>query len=172
MKLNFTTSLVLVLQHEGGFVDDRYDPGGRTMKGVTQAVYDDWRVGEGLPKRDVKLLNDYEVGAIYRRRYWDACRCDDLPAGVDYAIFDFAVNSGVNRACRYLQRAADVVDDGQIGAVTMGAVSAKPAVEIIEKVCAARLNFLRQLKIFDRFGKGWTTRVQDVCAKAKLMVDG
>lgn len=172
MKLNFSASLVLVLQHEGGFVDDKFDPGGRTNRGVTQAVYDDWRVNEGLPKRDVKLLNDDETGAIYRRRYWDACRCDDLPAGVDYCVFDFAVNSGVNRACRYLQRAADVVDDGQIGAVTMAAVSAEPAVGIIEKVCSARLNYLRQLRDFDHFGRGWTTRVQDVCAKAKIMVDG
>lgn len=170
MKLNFTTSLVLVLQHEGGFVDDPYDPGGRTNKGITQNVYDDWRVSEGLPKRDVKLLNDDETGAIYRARYWNACRCDDLPVGVDYCVFDFAVNSGVNRACRYLQQAVGVVDDGQIGPMTIAAVSAVPPVGIIEKVCAARLNFLKQLKIFDRFGRGWTMRVQDVCEKSKVMV--
>jgi lysozyme family protein len=170
MKLNFSASLTLVLQHEGGFVDDPQDPGGRTNRGVTQAVYDDWRVGEGLVRRDVKLLNDYEVGAIYRKRYWDACRCDDLPVGVDYCVFDFAVNSGVNRACRYLQRAVGVADDGQVGAMTIGAAAAIPAIATIEKVCAARLNFLKQLPTFARFGKGWTTRVQDVCARAKVMV--
>lgn len=166
---NFAASLALVLQHEGGFVDDPHDPGGRTNRGVTQAVYDDWRTNEGLGKRDVKLLNGFETSAIYRKRYWNAVHGDDLPSGVDYCVFDFAVNSGTNRAARYLQRAAGVLDDGQIGPVTVAAVKAKPADEIIESVCAARLNFLRQLKIFDRFGRGWTTRVSDVASKAKEM---
>lgn len=170
MKLNFPASLALVLRSEGGYVDDPRDPGGATNKGVTQDVYNDWRAAEGLEKRSVRLINDYEIGAIYRKRYWDACRCDDLPAGVDYCVFDFAVNSGVNRASRYLQRAAGVADDGQIGAMTIAAVCAAQSIAIIERVCVDRLNFLRALKTFAHFGKGWTARVEDVCAKSKVMV--
>jgi lysozyme family protein len=170
VNLNFAASLVLVLRSEGGYVDDPRDPGGATNKGVTQDVYNDWRAVEGLEKRSVRLLNDYEVGAIYRKRYWDACRCDDLPAGVDYCVFDFAVNSGVNRASRYLQRTAGVAEDGQIGPATVAAVCSAEPIAIIEKVCADRLNFLRALKIFEHFGKGWTARVEDVCAKSKVMV--
>lgn len=169
MNSNFAPSLALVLQHEGGFVDDKYDPGGRTNKGITQAVYDDWRSGENLPKRDVKLLNDYEVGAIYKRRYWDAVKGDQLPFGVDYCVFDFAVNSGANRAARYLQRAMGLVEDGQIGPLTIAAAASEPPGSLIEKVCVSRLNFLKQLKVFDRFGRGWTTRVEDVATRAKAM---
>lgn len=169
MNVNFAASLALVLQHEGGFVDDKFDPGGRTNKGVTQAVYDDWRAGENLPKRDVKLLNGYEVGAIYKRRYWDAVKGDQLPFGVDYCVFDFAVNSGVGRAARYLQRAMGLAEDGRVGPLTIAAAGVESPGSLIERVCALRLNFLKQLKIFDRFGKGWTRRVEDVAKMAKEM---
>lgn len=169
MNLNFPASLALVLAHEGGYVNDPRDPGGATNKGVTQAVYDDCRAKEGLPKRSVKLLNDYEVGAIYRKRYWDAIRGDQLPGGVDYCIFDFAVNSGVDRASRYLQRAMQLPEDGKVGPLTIAAAMSETPQSLIEKVCASRLNFLRQLKIFDRFGRGWTVRVEDVAMRAKEM---
>lgn len=166
MRANFAPSLAAVLVHEGGFVNDPQDPGGATNRGVTQVVYDAWRLGEGLARRSVNLINDYEVGAIYRRNYWNACRCDDLPSGLDYCIFDFAVNSGVNRASRYLQRALGVVADGSIGPATVAAVSAKPTAPLIAAVNDARLAFLRHLPTFARFGRGWTQRVTDVDAMA------
>lgn len=169
MNANFAPSLTLVLQHEGGFVDDPKDPGGRTNEGVTQAVYNDWRASEGLPPADVKLIGQWEVQAIYRKLYWAALSADLLPFGVDYAAFDFAVNSGVNRATRFLQKAVDVSDDGQIGPVTIAAVNARSAAQTIDALCDARLDFLKHLSVFDRFGRGWTTRVADVRAKAKQM---
>lgn len=169
MKANFAPSLAAVLIHEGGYSNDRLDPGGATNKGVTQAVYDDWRRAKGLATRSVRSLEQAEVEAIYRKRYWDACRCDDLPSGLDYCIFDFAVNSGVNRAVRYLQRAAGVLDDGQIGPVTLAAVKAKGAPCLIAAISAARQAFLEQLATFGRFGTGWTRRVNDVRAKAEAM---
>lgn len=169
MRANFAPSLALVLQHEGGFVNDPQDPGGATNRGITQVVYDAWRLGEGLGRRSVRNINDYEVGAIYRRNYWNACRCDDLPSGLDYCIFDFAVNSGVNRASRYLQRALGAVEDGQIGPETAARASAQSVEYTINVVCDARLAFLRQLATFPRFGGGWTVRVGDVRAKGKAM---
>lgn len=166
---NFPLALSRVLQHEGGKVDDRQDPGGRTAFGVTQRVYDDWRRDQGLPRRDVWFIVEAEIEAIYRMLYWNAVRADDLPSGVDYAVFDFAVNSGPNRAIRYLQRAVGVADDGRIGPMTLAAVNAKPACETIAAVSAARLDFLGQLPTFARFGRGWTARVADVCLKAAEM---
>jgi lysozyme family protein len=169
MRANFAPSLALVLQHEGGFVNDPQDPGGATNRGVTQAVYDAWRLGEGIGRRSVRAINDYEVGAIYRRDYWEACRCDDLPSGLDYCIFDFAVNSGVNRASRYLQRALGAVEDGQIGPATLARAGSQSVEYTIKAVCDARLAFLRQLPTFARFGGGWTVRVGDVRAKGMAM---
>jgi lysozyme family protein len=167
---NFASSLALVLQHEGGFVDDPQDPGGRTNQGITQTVYDDWRIAERLPKRDVKIINAYEVGTIYRGGYWNPCRCDDLPSGVDYAVFDFAVNSGVQRASRFLQRVASVAEDGVIGPETLRAIGTLYPLAVIDALCDLRLGFLQQLSTFKRFGKGWAARVADVDAKARDMI--
>lgn len=169
MNANFPNALAAVLVHEGGYVWDKLDPGGATNKGVTQAVYDDWRVSRQLPKQSVKFLTQYELEAIYRKQYWDAVHGDQLPSGVDYCCFDFAVNSGVNRASRYLQRAMGLMEDGDIGPLTLAAASAESPQSLVEKVCNYRLAFLRQLKTFDHFGKGWTARVVEVEAKAKAM---
>jgi lysozyme family protein len=112
-----------VLVHEGGFVCNPNDPGGATCKGVTQAVYDDWRVSHSLSRRPFARLRA-EVEAIYFKLYWNAIHADDLPSGVDYCAFDFAFNSGPNRAARFLQRTVGVQEDGQIGPATLAA--AKP----------------------------------------------
>lgn len=167
MKENYQNCLNLVLIHEGGFVNDPRDNGGATNKGVTQAVYDAWRVSHGLEARSVKFINDAELGGIYGLNYWARIRGDDLPAGVDYAVFDFAVNSGVNRASRYLQMVIGVAADGKIGPATIAAI--RNPLAAIGALCDKRLAFLRGLDDFDHFGKGWTSRVNDVAAKAKGM---
>jgi lysozyme family protein len=166
---NFASSLAAVLVHEGGYVNDPQDPGGATNRGVTQHVYDDWRRSQGLAPRGVRSLEQLEIEAIYRKLYWNVCHCDDLPAGVDYCVFDFAVNSGPVRAARYLQRAVGVADDGQIGPMTLAAANAKPPCETIAALSAARLDFLGQLPTFGRFGKGWTARVGEVGLRAAEM---
>lgn len=170
MRLNFDASLALVLRHEGGYVNHPRDPGGATNRGVTQAVYDDWRVGNGHCEQSVKLIAPDEVRAIYKKRYWDKIRGDDLPAGIDYCVFDFAVNSGVSRASRYLQEAVGVDVDGVIGQATIAAVKAEPADRIINEVCTLRQRFLEGLRTFPTFGKGWTRRVAEVEVHAKVML--
>jgi lysozyme family protein len=159
MNQNFPTALGWVLIHEGGFVDHPRDPGGPTNQGVTQRVYDGWRRKSGLDTRSVRLIETREVEAIYERDYWDAARCDDLPPGLDYAVFDFAVNSGVSRAVRTLQRLVGVDDDGVIGSITLGAVARQDARRLIEALCADRMVFLRRLAGWPTFGRGWTKRV-------------
>lgn len=169
MKENFDAALAAVLVHEGGYVNHPRDPGGATNKGVTQAVYDDWRQGKAMPKQSVRDITPAEVMAIYKRQYWDRIRGDDLPAGVDYCMFDFAVNSGTNRAARYLQRAVGVSEDGQLGPVSLKAAAAMGADCLVDAICNARLTFLKGLSTFDTFGRGWTRRVQDVRAHAKSL---
>lgn len=169
MRSNFDKALSAVLQHEGGYVNHPKDPGGATNKGVTQAVYDDWREDKGLAKQSVRDITPAEVMAIYKLLYWDRVKGDQLPAGVDYCVFDFAVNSGVNRASRFLQRAVGVAEDGKLGPITLRAVSAMGADCLVDAICNARMTFLKGLKHFNVFGKGWTRRVEDVRAKAKAI---
>jgi lysozyme family protein len=166
MQENFQASLGNVLLSEGGFVNDPLDPGGATNKGITQLVYDSWRLEQELPKRTVKLINDYETGKIYKAHYWDKIAGDELPSGLDYCTFDFAVNSGVSRAIRFLQRVAAVSNSGTVDAETLAAIKDKDCNGLIDALCLERLQFLQTLKTFDHFGKGWTNRINEVKEKA------
>tara|TARA_Y100000310_G_scaffold236662_1_gene239881 strand:- start:1128 stop:1721 length:594 start_codon:yes stop_codon:yes gene_type:complete len=166
----FPAILKKVLVHEGGFVDHPKDPGGATMKGVTQATYNGWRARQGKEPRSVRFITDAELTAIYRRDFWDRVRGDDLPPGINYAVFDFAVNSGVSRAARYLQKVVGVAQDGQIGPNTLSATRSKDPAAVIDQLCDDRLAFMRSLRIWPTFGKGWRRRVDDVRRVAKTMI--
>jgi lysozyme family protein len=158
MKENYPQALKQVLKYEGGYVDHPKDPGGPTNKGITQAVYDAWQKKNGLPTQSVRNISDAAVAAIYKQQYWDAISGDDLPSGVDFAVFDFAVNSGVSRAAKYLQAVVGVTQDGQIGPQTIQATKTFVAMAVTNK----RLAFMQSLSIWSTFGKGWSARIADV----------
>lgn len=168
MDRNFSRSLALVLKSEGGWSDNSADPGGATMKGVTLATFRAFIKPDGT-KADLRAITDAQLSTVYRREYWDAISGDQLPDGVDYAVFDFAVNSGPSRAARYLQSAAGVTMDGAIGPATLAAVAAKPAGVIIDHLCDMRLSFLQRLPTWGTFGKGWQSRVESVRRAAIAM---
>lgn len=167
MKENYQSSLAAVLKYEGGFSNHPLDPGGATMKGVTQHVYDAWRKKRALPTRSVKNIDQSEIEAIYRQDYWDAICGDDLPAGVDLATFDFAVNSGVNRAAKFLQTCLGLTPNGVIGRSAIAAAKSKPGVWA--DLCDRRLVFLKGLSTWSAFGKGWASRVSDVRRRAAAL---
>lgn len=169
-KERFARSLTALLRHEGGYVDHPRDPGGATNLGITLGTARAWRLdidGDGdVDKADVRLLTPETAAPVYRQGYWLKCRCDQLPAGVDYMIFDLAVNSGTSRAIRYLQRAAGVTEDGLIGPVTLAAVGRVGALELVERLGDLREVFFRSLKTFPVFGRGWMRRLAEVEATA------
>lgn len=164
-----------VLRHEGGYVDHPRDPGGATNLGVTIGTARAYRLdidGDGdVDKDDVRLLTPETAAPVYRDGYWLKTKCDKLPAGVDYMVFDLAVNSGTNRAARYLQRAAGVVEDGQIGPKTIAAVTGNAA-RIVERLEDIREDFYRSLDTFPTFGRGWLRRLDEVATKARLWAVG
>ena len=166
--LNFPAALKQILRFEGGYVNDPRDSGGATNHGVTQAVYDAWRKARKQAVQSVKLISDTEVAAIYKRDYWDAVRADDLAPGVDLATFDYAVNSGVGRASKALQAAAGVPQDGVIGPQTIAAANKNPAATVLN-LCNSRLAFLKGLKTWPVFGKGWASRVGNLKTIATVM---
>lgn len=158
---NFERALALVLRHEGGYVNHPNDPGGPTNKGITLATMRRY-VMRSATVDDLKAITPQQVATVYRRHYWDAVRGDELPSGVDYALFDFAVNSGPSRAIRFMQRSLGVEQDGKLGPATMRAVKdAAPGI-LAASVCDLRLGWLKTLKTWQTFGKGWASRVNDV----------
>jgi lysozyme family protein len=171
MQSNFETCLALMLAHEGGFVNHPQDPGGMTNLGVTKRVWEEW-VGHEVDEKQMRALTPETVAPLYKRKYWDAVRADDLVDGVDYCVFDVAVNSGPGRAIKFLQSCVGTTPDGGFGPRTLAAVkeAEKDPARLIELYCAKRLEFLQSLKTFETFGKGWSRRVQEVKDKALKML--
>lgn len=159
MRDNFEAALAFVLQYEGGYSDHPMDPGGATNLGITFAELLKRR-GHPITKDDVKALTREEAAEIYRDNYWQAARCDELPAGIDLAMFDCAVNQGLGRTRRFLQIAAGVTADGAIGPVTMAAVAKAVPANLLTEFMAQRMNAYGSLtKLFGTFGLGWSRRL-------------
>lgn len=166
---NYDACYAITLKWEGGYVNHPKDPGGATNRGVIQRVYDGYRRRKGLPTQSVRAISDDEVREIYRTQYWNAVRGDDLPAGVDLAVWDFGVNSGPSRAIKYLQRILGVRQDGKIGEVTLAAVAERDPRELAVKLCNDRLAFVMRLRTWPTFGKGWKRRIDSVRTAAARM---
>ena len=173
----FDACLPHILLHEGGWSDDPLDNGGATMQGITISVYTAWM---GLPvdtaehlasaKAALRAITPEVRDDIYRRQYWDPLIAGQLPVGIDLAVFDYGVNSGIGRASKTLQRCIGCTADGHIGAVTLSAVYAADPIAVIQSICEERRRFLRQIKTFYHFGKGWLARVDDIEDAAIKMV--
>ena len=166
---NWQQAFEQMLASEGGYVNHPSDPGGMTNLGVTKRVWEEW-VGRESNEKEMRSLTPEMVAPLYKRKFWDACKCDELPTGVDYLVFDFAVNAGPGRSAKILQTAIGVPADGGIGPITLAAVNAQDPVELIEKFSQAKEDFYRSLITFETFGKGWLNRVAAVKVKANTML--
>ncbi|WP_332716945.1 glycoside hydrolase family 108 protein [Pelagibacterium mangrovi] len=161
--------LAQILKHEGGYADHPSDPGGATNMGITHKTLARWRGIDpwwDLPKSEVAALTRSEASSIYKALYWDRCKAGALPAGVDLAVFDYAVNSGPERAVKTLQALVGVVADGFVGPVTLAAVAKRDPRALIEAICDQRMGLLQRLAHWAQFGRGWTSRVADIRATA------
>jgi lysozyme family protein len=157
----YDLAISAVLKHEGGFVNHPKDPGGATNRGITQRTLSAFR-GTTASIADVKVLSLVEAKAIYRKNYANVIRFNDLPAGLDYAVLDYAVNSGPSRAAKALQRQLGVNVDGVIGDVTVAAARAacaKDELAFIVRYWSDRHAWLKTLSTYKTFGKGWTSRI-------------
>jgi lysozyme family protein len=180
LKRDFAKSMPLILRYEGGYSNHPKDPGGVTLEGIIQRVYDGYRDRKGLKRRPLTaaLRGTTEWKAerddIYRTQYWTAIRADELPAGIDLAMFDSAVNSGPFQAAKWLQRALRMDDvDGHIGEATLAAVKNHPDHDaLIANICARRLGMLQHLTTWATFGNGWAARVANVKQIAQAWASG
>lgn len=161
MKDNFDEALKAVLHHEGGYVNHPSDPGGMTNLGCTKRVWEEW-CGHEVDEKAMRALTPADVAPLYKAKYWDKIKGDDLPAGVDYVVFDAAINSGPGRAAKWLQSCVGVEPDGGIGPKTLAAVAAFDAKTLVDDYAKRRLSFLMDLPTWATFGKGWGRRVEEV----------
>ena len=159
----------MLLHHEGGFVNHPKDPGGMTNLGVTKAVYDKW-IGREATEQEMRDLTPEDVAPIYKKNYWDRVKGDDLPSGVDWACFDWAVNSGSGRPAKALQRCVGATPDGAIGPMTLRAVADNEPKRLVEGVYTQRQKFYENLNTFETFGRGWTRRNKETLDSALEMI--
>lgn len=165
----FEHCLNTVLKHEGGYVNHPRDPGGRTNLGITQRTLESW-LGEPVNEQRMRNLTVDDVRPIYRERFWSVVRADQMPVGIDLAVFDFAVNAGPRTSVRLLQRVIGVSADGLVGPITLGTLAQFVHVATAETVivahCDLRRDYYRSLDTFDTFGRGWLRRTDEVQAQA------
>lgn len=171
---NFTKIVPQILKIEGGISDRplKDDPGGLTAMGVTQKVYDNWRTLRKLPLKSVREITTQEVVAIAKANYWTPVQGDKLPSGVDFAVFDFAFNSGPAQAVKEMQRVLGVGADGVVGLATLKALAGADAAEVINGICDRRLAFMKRLKNWNANKNGWTRRVAHVRAQSLALASG
>jgi len=159
MRENLNAVLHMIGLSEGGYVNHPRDPGGATDRGITQRTFDAWNARNGIAPRPVKGISKATADAIVVAQYLTPIRFDDLPSGLDYAMADYAVNSGPSRAVKELQRILGVGIDGIMGAQTLAAIQEHKTEKLIEDLCFARMSFLQRLPTWPTFGKGWKRRV-------------
>ncbi len=171
-KSAYDDSLRRLLAHEGGYANHPSDPGGPTNFGIT--IYDYRKyVKPGATAADVRAMKVEEAKAIYRAKYWDAQRCDELPAGVDYTVFDYGVNSGIGRSGKVLRRCLKLPDTTSVvNDAVIAAARAAEAKTLIAAICDERLRFLQSLKTWRVFGGGWGRRVAEVKSVSLAMASG
>ena len=150
--MNFDESFAKLIGHEGGYVNDKRDPGGETKYGVSKRSY---------PQLNIASLTEYDAKAIYLRDFWKPAGCDRVPPAIAFDLFDMAVNSGVSRAIKTLQRVVGTAEDGQLGPITLAAVAALDPVRAVARFNAVRLAFMASLPTWPTFSRGWALRIAD-----------
>lgn len=176
MKDNWQQSFDYMQESEGGFSDDPDDNGnwlpdgrkGCTNLGVTQTTWESW-VGRQSNEKEMRNLTHALVEPMYHRKFWDAARCNDLPPGVDYLVFDLAVNGGVGRGAKTLQGAVGATPDGAIGPLTLAAVSKFNPTELVNKFTDEKVAWYKSLKN-PKYEQGWLNRAEIVRQRALKMV--
>ena len=177
MKSTWDLVFKELLESEGGFTDDPDDPGnklpdgrpGCTNLGVTQAAWEAY-IGRQVTHEEMKALTPEKVEPFYKHKYWDCISGDSLPMGIDYMVFDMGVNSGPAKAARVLQECVGAAVDGRIGPGTLAKVSDANLEQLIDAYSQARLNFMRSLSGWGKYGGGWQRRVEKVATIANNLM--
>lgn len=165
--MGFKEDLIIVLEFEGGYVNDPVDPGGATNKGVTQKTYDNYRRKRGLPVRDVREILFNEVEEIYYS-YYTGASCDRIEKSHPLTAtvhFDFAINAGIVQANKTLQRACGARPiDGKLGRISFNSISKVPDRQLYKAYVEERIKFYNNLvkrrPALNKFLRGWLRRTE------------
>lgn len=148
--MDFDTVFNRVITYEQGYVNNPKDPGGETNWGISKRSH---------PNIDIKSLTKEKAKQIYKIEFWDVIIGDGLPSSMAFQSMDFAVNSGIQTAIRYLQRTIGVADDGHFGPISLAAIKKISESDLVMRFNAERLDYMTRLSNWDDASKGWARRV-------------
>jgi lysozyme family protein len=173
MNANFDFCFDRIIKSEGGYVWDKDDAGGETNLGVTKQAWSEF-LKRPIQDGEMKKLTVSDVKPFYKQMYWDSIKCDDLPSGLDYVVFDFGINAGTKKSAKFLQRAVGAAEDGVIGPATLALVKNIEVPLLINTFTELKENFYNAIvgnnPTQNKFLKGWMNRVASVQTTAESMV--
>lgn len=160
--VQFNYSIKFVFGSEGVDSDDAEDHGGRTRYGISQAAY---------PKLNIASLTKDQALELYYQDYWIVSGCNYYTVELGAVVLDTAVNCGVPRTLKWLQRACTQLgyplkDDGVLGQKTRMAIGLADNYRLAILLVSQRLR--HYIKIVDmeedqgEFLHGWTLRVANL----------
>jgi lysozyme family protein len=170
-----------VFLEEGGFAIRKSEPGGAVNMGVSQDEFVRYCEANKLPvpeEGDFGALGrmSREVAeVIYGTQFLRPIRYDELPAGIDYCVLDFAINSGISGALRAIRSEYGLPNGNPSWKVEPALMAiltpADPdkADEIIDRICEARLRVMQASSSWDWARRGWVPRLQRVKARSKVL---
>ncbi len=165
----FQKALKITLSFEGGYSNDKADPGGATNKGITQEVYDKYRLERKLNIHSVKEISQSEMEQIYLNKYWVPGSCALLHPPIGVFHFDTCAHLGLNQAGKLLQRAIGIQEknvDGIIGEHSLAVAEIIPSSVTIIKYVNLRIDFYKKIisqnPILAKFKNGWINRVEQL----------
>lgn len=167
--MSFNDAIAFVMENEGGYSNDKTDAGGETNFGIAK------RYNTGT---NVKGLTHDDAVRIYKEKYWDPYRADDLPHKVGVKYFDVLVNAGPRDAGLVLQKAINrtwgdkkVGVDGIVGKRTVGATYDMDENELIDSMIEEQksmyLDKIRKRPANQKYRKGWLRRAAKIPVIAK-----
>lgn len=168
--MKFEDAFELLIGHEGGFQDDPNDKGNWTGGQVGVGVLKGTKYGisaAAYPGEDIANLTLERAQWLYKRDYWGKAGCDLVPDAMKFDLFDMAVNSGVDRAIKTMQRAVGVEPDGLIGPITIFHISEMDPERLVARFNGWRLDFMNDNpELWQRYGRGWAQRIADNLKRA------
>jgi len=159
MKKQIKIWLFRINGHEGGYVNrnKKDDPGGETKWGISKRSY---------PHLDIFNLTLEQAAEIYEVDFIRPISSRELPNGITFQLVDFAVHSGIRRAVKELQRTMNIViggihvdPDGVIGPLTRAKILSFSDSDLVMRLTAARIKFLKGLDNWQANSRGWMDRI-------------
>jgi len=144
------------VSHAGDILPENdHDGAGTTFAGMTER-------DDGL---DLKTLSSHWLVSKYIGNYWKPSRAEEIPEPVCYVVANFAVNTGVSHAAKFLQRALGITDDGIIGPDTIDHCYKVDVQELATDVLDNGRRYYHSLGEANPNLKGWLNRTNDLETK-------